>query len=201
MCCFSVFASLLLAASPEPLSVDSLLARFRALPGLQASFHETKRLLLLKAPLTSEGTIHFAPPGMLARHTTGPADSMLIVDSREVRFRDADSSQSIPLEGNPVVRLFVDAFLKVLEGDKAALEKIFTSELKPAGAGWTMVLLPRIAPMNEVIDRLVLEGNGAVLSRLTVREKSGDETVTTFSEVDIQHRYSPDELHRIFGKP
>lgn len=199
MCFCSVFASIALVA--QPLSVDSLLARFRALPGLQANFHETKKLLLLKAPLTSEGTIHFAPPGKLARHTTGPAESTLVVDAHEVRFFDGESSQSIPLEGNPVVRLFVDAFLKVLEGDKAALEKIFTIELKPSAAGWTMVLLPRIKPMNEVLDRLILEGDGAVLSRLTVREKSGDETVTTFSQVDIQHRYTPEEIRRIFGKP
>jgi outer membrane lipoprotein-sorting protein len=196
---FSAFASVALLA--QPLSVDSLLSRFRALPGLQANFHETKKLTLLKAPLTSEGTIHFAPPDRLARHTTGPAESMLIVDSHEVRFGDAESSQAISLSGNPVVRLFVDAFLKVLEGDKTALEKIFTIELKPSGAGWIMVLLPKLAPMNEVIDRLVLEGNGAVLSKLTVREKGGDETVTSFSQVDIQHRYGPDEIRRIFGKP
>jgi outer membrane lipoprotein-sorting protein len=199
MLCCSVFASVALLAAP--VSLDSLMAQFRALPGLQAKFHEVKKLTLLKAPLTSEGSIHFAPPSTLVRRTTGPADSTLVVDAHEVRFFDAESSQSIPLEGNPVVRLFVDAFLKVLEGDRAALEKIFTIELKPAAKGWTMVLLPRMAPMNEVIERLVLEGDGVILRKLLLREKGGDETVTTFSEVDARHRYTAEELARLSGKP
>ncbi|HEX4386005.1 MAG TPA: hypothetical protein VH083_23770, partial [Myxococcales bacterium] len=79
MLCCSAFASLLLLAAP--VSLDSLMAQFRALPGLQAKFHEVKKLTLLKAPLTSEGSIHFAPPSTLVRRTTGPAESTLVVDA------------------------------------------------------------------------------------------------------------------------
>jgi outer membrane lipoprotein-sorting protein len=190
------------AAEPEakePVSLAGLLARFRALPGLEARFHEVKKLALLKAPLISEGTIHFLPPDRLARQTTSPAASTLIVDAQQVRFVDAESSQSIPLEGNPVVRLFVDAFLKVLAGDRGALERIFAIELRGSARGWTMELAPRLAPMTEVIERIVLEGRGAVVSKMVVREKDGDETVTTYSSVDIERRYTAEERARVFG--
>jgi hypothetical protein len=62
-----------------------------------------------------------------------------------------------------------------------------------------MTLKPRLAPMTEVIERIVLEGRGVVLSRLVVREKGGDETVTTFSAVDVGRRYTTEEKARIFG--
>jgi outer membrane lipoprotein-sorting protein len=199
-------AAVLAAAAPatepeakEPVSLAALLARFRALPGLEARFHEVKKLALLKAPLISEGTIHYAPPDRLARQTTRPAASTLIVDAREVRFVDAEGSQSIPLEGNPVVRLFVDAFLKVLAGDRGALERIFAIELRGSAGGWVMTLSPRLAPMTEVIERIVLEGRGAVLSRMVIREKEGDETVTLFSSVDVERRYTAEEKARVFG--
>jgi hypothetical protein len=190
------------AAEPEatePVSLGALLARFRALPGLEARFHEVKKLALLKAPLISEGTIHYAPPDRLARQTTRPAVSALIVDAREVRFGDAEGSRSIPLEGNPVVRLFVDAFVKVLAGDRGALERIFAIELRGSVRGWAMTLSPRLAPMTEVIERIVLEGRGAVLSRMVIREKEGDETVTIFSSVDIERHYTAEEKARVFG--
>jgi outer membrane lipoprotein-sorting protein len=185
--------------SKEPVSLAALLARFRALPGLEARFHEVKKLVLLKAPLVSEGTLHFAPPDRLARLTTWPAPSTLIVDAQQVRFGDAEGSQSIPLEGNPVVRLFVDAFLKVLAGDGAALERMFAIELRASAKDWAMTLKPRLAPMTEVIDRIVLEGRGVVLNKLLVREKGGDETVTTFSAVDVGRRYTTEEKAQIFG--
>jgi outer membrane lipoprotein-sorting protein len=190
------------AAQPEakePTSLEELLARFRALPGLEARFHEVKKLALLKAPLISEGTVHFAPPDRLARHTTRPAASALVVDAQQVRFGDAEGSQSIPLEGNPVVRLFVDAFLKVLAGDRGALERMFSIELQAAAGGWAMALQPRVAPMTEVIERIVFEGRGAVMSRMVIREKGGDETVTTFSAVDVERRYTTEEQARVFS--
>ncbi len=187
------------AEAKEPVSLAALLARFRALPGLEARFHEVKKLTLLKAPLISEGTIHYAPPDRLARQTTRPTASTLIVDAQQVRFVDAEGSQSIPLEGNPVVRLFVDAFLKVLAGDRGALERIFAIGLRPSDRGWAMTLEPRLAPMTEVIERIVLEGRGAVIARLVVREKDGDETVTLFSSVDVERRYTAEEKARVFG--
>jgi outer membrane lipoprotein-sorting protein len=197
-----VLAGAAAATGPEakaPDSLAALLARFRALPGLEAHFHEVKKLVLLKAPLITEGTIHYAPPDRLARLTTRPAPSSLIVDAHQVSFGDADGSQSIPLEGNPVVRLFVDAFVKVLAGDRTALEHIFAIELRDSAKGWVMTLSPRLAPMTDVIERIVLEGRGTVLSRMVIREKEGDETVTSFSSVDVERRYAPEEKARIFG--
>ncbi len=193
------------AAAPtgpaSSLTIDSLMAEFRAVEGLEAQFREEKKMAILAVPLVSEGTIDFAAPDRLVRETTSPAVSKLLVDSKQLRFSDVGGSQSIPLEGNPVVRLFVDAFVKVLAGDRAALEKIFAIELHAVGKGWSMTLTPRLEPMKSVIARMQLDGSGVVMSQMRLIEVEGDETVTVFRAVNTHRRFSAEESARIFGAP
>ena len=202
---FVSFAAALLLALPapaaKPITLDGLLAQFRALPGLEAKFREEKRMSLLATPLISEGTLHFAPPDRLVRRTVSPSPSTVLIEKGALRFGDGQSSDSIPLDSNPVVRLFVDSFLKILEGDRPALEKIFALHLQPRGAGWELTLKPKLEPMTSVIEKIVLHGTGIVLSKMTIAEPGGDETVTTFSSVDTARKYSPDELPKIFKVP
>ena len=199
-------------AAPKAITLDALFAQFRALRGLEAHFHEEKRLALLTLPLVSEGTLHFVPPARLARHTTSPVASTLLIDGDRLMFGDGQQSETIPLDGNPVVRLFVDSFVKLLVGDRAALERIFILDLRPRTGGpaadlrlrtggWELRLKPKVAPMTQVIDGIVMQGDGVVLSKMTISETSGDETVTTFDTVDTARRYSPAELSRVFSLP
>lgn len=184
-------------AGPTPLG--ELLARFKAMPGLEAQFREEKRFAMLDAPLVSDGTLHFQPPGRLARHTTAPVRSTVLIDGDRLAFGDARGQSEIDLAQKPVVRLFVDAFVKLLAGDQAALERLFTMEhtALPDDA-WTLVLLPKVAPMKGIIDRMELRGSGLILERMRVLEVGGDETLTTFARVDVERRYSPDEAARLF---
>lgn len=187
-------------AAPTPL--EDLLARFRAMPGLDARFREEKRFAMLDAPLVSEGTLHFQPPGRLARHTTAPARSTVLIDGDRLAFGDAGGQSEIDLAQKPVVRLFVDAFVKLLAGDQAALERLFAAEHTPLpDDGWTLVLLPKVSPMKGIIDRMELRGHGLVLERMRVLEVGGDEAITTFSHVDVERRYTPEEAARLFRLP
>ena len=188
------------AARPAPL--EDLLARFRAMPGLQADFREEKRFALLDAPLVSEGTLHFAPPGRLVRHTTTPVRSTVLIDGDRLAFGDEQGQAELDLTQRPVVRLFVDAFVKLLAGDQPALERLFALEHAQGGDdAWTLVLRPLVPPMKGIIDRMELRGHGLVLDRLLMVEVGGDETLTTFTRVDVERRYAPDEAARIFTLP
>ena len=48
---------------------------------------------------------------------------------------------------------------------------------------------------------MALAGEGLVVRNLEVRESNGDWTRTTFSEVDVDHRYSPAEQAQVFRVP
>ena len=191
--------TLLGRARADGVTLDGLLAEFAAMPGLRAGFREEKRIALLEEPLVSEGTLHFAPPGRLARHVTAPSPSSVVIDGDRLLFGDAKGTRELDLAARPPVRAFVDAFVKLLAGDRPALERLFSAELTPQEKGaWRLVLRPRASPLKVVFDRLEAEGTGVVLSRLGVFERSGDSTETTFHDVDATRAYTPDELARLF---
>ncbi len=185
-----------------PVTLDALLRRFAAVPGLHARFREEKRVQLLAAPLVSEGTLDYAPPSRLVRRTATPAPSTVLIEGSHLRFGDGRGEQSIDMNATPVVRQFVDSFLALVAGDRAALERSYEIDFRVPDAqrpeAWTLTLRPRVATIQRVFRDIELRGAGVILDAMTLRETSGDETSTRFTEVDAARRYAPDEAARVF---
>jgi hypothetical protein len=192
-------------AAKAPADIDALLAGLAKAPGLYARFREEKHITVLQAPLVSEGSIYFAPPSRFARHTDKPLKSVMIIDGNQLQFGNAGGQESMNLGTNPVARLFADAFVMLLSGNRAGLEKIFKMQLTPRGGGapgdWKLVLTPRVAPMDKLIKEMELRGRGLNLNELDVREANGDWTRTAFTDVDLNRRYSAAEQAKFFKLP
>jgi hypothetical protein len=192
-------------ADRVPVDIDALLVGLSKAPGLYAHFREEKHITLLQQPLVSEGSIYFAPPARFARHTEKPIASTMIIDGNQLQFGSADNQESMNLGTNPVARLFADAFVMLLSGNRAGLEKIFKMQLAPRPGGasgeWKLVLTPRVAPMDKMIKEMELRGRGLNLNELDVREASGDWTRTSFTDVDLGRRYTPAEQAKFFTLP
>ena len=188
-----------------PVDIDALLGEFARAPGLFAHFREEKHLSLLDAPVINEGSIGFMPPGRFVRKTEKPIASTLLIDGGRLQFGDGDGGkQSMELGTNPVAKLFVDSFVMILAGDRKGLERVFAIKLTQpaAGAGrWQLVLTPKVAPMDKVIREINLGGRGLTLHDMEVRESSGDWSHTTFTDVNVNRRYGPDEQARVFRLP
>jgi hypothetical protein len=193
------------AHADEPahtLTIDTLMVRFHAMPGLFAKFREEKRIALLAKPLVSEGTIHFAPPARLARHTLSPTVSSVVLQDGTVRYGDGTTDETVDLAAAPAVRGLVEGFLHVLAGDRTALERSFAMELTSAAADrWEIVLKPKNPELSRVIQSMTFAGDSVGVTRMRILEGSGDEGITTFSAVDAQRRYSADEIRRVFRLP
>lgn len=164
-------------------------------------------MALLAAPLVNEGALYFAPPGRLARHITAPAPATVLIDEGALRYADAGGRETLALDQSPVLRLFVASFVKIFAGDREALASMYTMALHdlPAGADgvarWSLVLRPKVAPMTQVIERIEISGHEVVIEAMRVLEVGGDETITTFSEVDAARRFSAQELATLFSLP
>ena len=191
------------APGKAPADIDALLAGLSKAPGLYAHFREEKHITLLQAPLVSEGSLYFTPPARFARHTERPIPSTMIIDGNQLQFGNADGQESMNLGTNPVARLFADSFVMLLSGNRAGLERLFKMQLTPdrQGGAWKLVLTPRVAPMDKMIKELELRGRGLNLNELDVREASGDWTRTTFTDVDLNRRYSAAEQAKFFQLP
>ncbi len=202
----SVYAALIVfigspsADAADDAGLDTLLHKFEAMPGLEGRFHEEKHLALLAAPLITDGVLDFAAPGELARRTTSPTKTVLVINGTAISFHDGHTGESLSLESNPVARLFVDSFVKIFSGDRRALEKLYDMQYTPGpDQTWSLHLKPKVDPMDKVISAIDIDGDGVVIRRMRVVESDGDETVTTFSSVNPQKHFTPAERASIFA--
>jgi outer membrane lipoprotein-sorting protein len=188
------------ARAQELPSLEDLLARFRAVPGMELRFREEKQIALMRMPARSEGTIHYARPGRIARRVTSPRAQVVLIAGDELRMREGERVERIDLAAQPVLRSFVDTFAQLLRGDRAALEATYRLEYGPGDEGrWRLTLTPRSAPLERFLREMRFEGVGTTLHHMVATEVSGDVTTTTFTSADAARRYTDAEAARIFA--
>jgi outer membrane lipoprotein-sorting protein len=201
----SSFGGSVAVASPaqsEVADLPMLLRLLAQMPGMQAQFSEKKTMALLAAPLVTTGALYYTQPGVLARHTLTPAPSVVVVDAKQVRMWDGKRWEVLDFAKQPVVRGFVDSFVRILQGDAAALDKLYGMQFAALPEGrWTLTLRPKMAPMNQIIESMTLSGQRLVVVSMRMVEKGGDETVTTFSAVDTARRFADAEKTKYFPQP
>jgi outer membrane lipoprotein-sorting protein len=177
-----------------------LLKRFASIPGLFTKYREEKFISLLVKPLVSEGEIFFYPPNNLARYVQSPEKSVVIIRGDKLKMTDSSGSHELDLSEQPVLRLVIDTFIRVLSGDIDALSRVYRIRFSGQATGaWQVYLEPIVPTLSRYLRQVFLEGNELIVSRMEITETNGDRTVTRFFDVDVSRRYSNSERERLFG--
>ena len=187
------------SADPAVTSIEDLMRLFARSGGVQARFHEIRYVSLLTAPLESEGMLYFAAPDLLARHTTRPGRSSVVVRGSHVVLRDETGVQDLPVGSSELAPALIDHLAGLLRGDLEALRARHTIRFDLHGQGWELRLEPRSRVVRSVIDSIRIEGRGDELVAMEVVETNGDRTVTSFSEVQRGRTFTPSEIERFFS--
>ena len=173
--------------------------RMSSTTGVRAEFREEKMLALLEAPLVSEGMLYFIPPSRMARITTRPGASALVIDGGRMSYTDEAGASDVDLAGNRVARTLVENFVVLFSGDLAALRDRYRRRFGAEGARWRMRAdRRRRPPLSQFIASVELRGVGPALEEMAVREADGDRTTTRFQRVETDTRFTPEELARLF---
>jgi len=192
-----------LAAQPAAAKTElsQLMAAFSRMPGLEARFVEEKRIGMLARPLTSQGRLYFARPGLLLRRVEQPQQSEVIITPEELKVKDASGEQRIDLASRPDVRPFVESLTWLLAGDEKALGSVYKLEFTPAQADgpWQLTLTPKVEPLAHLLAYIRIIGKGLAVTEIQVREKGGDETITRIVEADPARKFSASEMKSLFG--
>ena len=191
------------AAAPAPgdaLTLETLMHHFATTNGVREEFREVKEIAILDAPLVSEGVLYFVPPRRFARFTTRPGSSSFVIDGDHLAFRDETGGDTVDLSSNRVARAIVDNMIGLWSGDLAALRDQYEVGFETDGPRWRIRLRPLHATVDKLIAHIVLEGEGAQLSRMELLETGGDRTVTTFHDTQVDRRFTPAEMARIFPR-
>ena len=184
-----------------PLEIEVLMRRLASTEGVVAEFRQVKELALLQVPIESRGTMIFIPPRCLAWETTSPGTSRLVIEGQSVRFHDATSAQDVDLSQDLIARGFVESFVVLWSGDYEAMKKQYEVDFRSEKDGWRLVLTPRAARMREFITRIELQGTSGPPERMVLHEAGGDRTTTTFGPIEVDHRFTPEELDETFSSP
>jgi outer membrane lipoprotein-sorting protein len=188
-----------IARAAQPVTIDELLAGFTKMPGLYAEFRQESHFGLLAEPLVDTGTIHFAD-GRLARRTLAPNPSVVVMDGSGIEYDDGTTHERIDLEGKPAVRQFVEAFTNIFAGNRKGLDAMYRIEFAAGeGRSWTLTLVPKVSPMDQIIAKVIVTGTELDIATMRVVERNGDETITSFSNVDTKRKYSKDEKAKLFS--
>jgi hypothetical protein len=181
-----------------PLTLETLMQHMSSTTGVRAEFREEKVLALLEAPLVSEGMLYFIPPARMARITSRPGISALVIDGGRLSYTDAAGVSDVDLAGNRVARTLVENFVVLFSGDLVALRERYDVAFSAQGTHWRMRLSPKAPPLSRFIASIELRGVGPAFEEMAVREADGDRTTTRFQRVETDTRFSPEELARLF---
>lgn len=196
----------------RPRDERALFELFAASPGFEARYEEEKHLGLLAVPLKSRGRLFFLPPGHLTRIVEEPEPSRVRITPSELHTTSRGNEKRIDLSQSEELRAFVTSLVQVFAGRRDGLALLWTIEYASIAddpRGWTLTLVPRAAEpgskskasLARMVSRLELTGEGEFVTRIEVREPSGDRTVTRILEADPERKFSDAERAEFFELP
>jgi outer membrane lipoprotein-sorting protein len=178
-----------------------LVQKFRKIRALTADFREEKKMAILVAPLVRSGTLAYEAPDHLAQEVSKPTPSRLVLQGNRLTVGEGDGKTvtTIDIEKQPAVGLLVRLLLGVLSGDDSTLSRHTRIAFRGKDEAWSLDLDPVDPLLQKLIKSMHISGRGAIIDLLTVVDRSGDETVTRFSNVKLLPGFSPQERAARFG--
>lgn len=180
-------------------ALGELLAKFRKCKGLSADYEEEKNIALLAVPLKSSGRVYFHPPSSLARITEKPKKSHLVIRGERIVVKEGNVRREVDLSDKPALRGLIGSLLHLLSGNEEKLLADYDTHFAEEGAdSWRLELVPKSAEVRSMVESFRMKGDGLKLRELTIKETNGDETITRFSKVDTNRKFTEAEIARIF---
>jgi len=147
----------------------------------KARFVERKHLAILSAPLELSGTLAYAAPDRLEKHTLSPHRESLVLEGNRLTLEDGQRNRrrTVQLQDNPVIRAFVESIRSTLAGDLATLNRFYEVGLEGGEQQWRLRLKPREADMQGVVSEIRISGSRDWVSRIEIDETGGDRSIMT----------------------
>ena len=151
-------------------------------PG-RATFHERKFMALLDRPLESTGELAFTPPDKLEKRTISPREERIVVDSERVTLERGGKRHTLGLRENPAVAVLVESVRATLAGDLAAVTRSYSVGLEGTPARWRLTIRPLDPTGAQIVERIDIEGQHAVVRSVEIRQADGDRSIMTITPV------------------
>ncbi|MBW8843486.1 MAG: outer membrane lipoprotein carrier protein LolA [Burkholderiales bacterium] len=165
------------AAIAEPGLAQAVRERLQQPEWLRGEFTQTKKVPGFAKPLVSRGDFVLARGRGVLWRTVKPFASELRLTQNEIRAtQGGQTAMRLDAAREPAVRLITTLMFSLLNGDVSGLADVFELNGSVKGAGWQLSLSPKPGPLQQVLKKVELEGDGFV-RRIQLFEANGDESL------------------------
>ncbi|HEA3132799.1 TPA: outer membrane lipoprotein carrier protein LolA [Aeromonas hydrophila] len=164
------------AAPLSRAEVQQLLALSQA---KQARFEQEKQVAGLSQPLKASGELLLVRDLGLWWQQQKPFPLTLVLTP--TRMVQQMAGQPATVIDNPQLLEFSQMLLALFGSDEATLSRYFSIDFHSTEAGWQLVLVPTLVPLDKVFASLTLSGQGQ-LDQLLIADKQGDSTRIRFTD-------------------
>ncbi len=162
--------------APQAWGLPDLMRSLAGVRRANARYVERKYLSVLKEPLETSGVLAYVAPNYLRKEAYRPRPELLLVDGDRLTIESAGEQRTLRRGDYPQIWAFIDGIRATLAGDLAQLQAVYTVTLEGDPAGWTLVLQPRDAEMQKIVQRIQIAGSAAHVRSIVTQEGNGDRT-------------------------
>ena len=169
---------LVLPLQAAPLSRDQVQQLLTLSEVRQAHFEQEKQVAGLSQPLKASGELLLVRDLGLWWQQQKPFALTLTLTPQ--RMAQQMAGQPATVIDSPQLLEFSQMLLALFGSDEATLSRYFKIDFQSTEAGWQLLLVPTLTPLDKVFASLTLSGQGQ-LDELVIADKQGDSTRIRFS--------------------
>jgi Outer membrane lipoprotein carrier protein LolA-like len=166
----------MLPARSQAFDMTELMALMARVETSSVAFEETKQVAALTAPLMRRGTLRYVRPDRLEMRVETPYFERMDIVGNVLTVENKRGVRHVDLGQEPGPAAWVASIRATLAGDRTTLARHFAFQLSGEAARWSLTLLPIEPSLSGVIERVVIDGAQAQLTRIEVDERMGDRT-------------------------
>ena len=161
---------------------------------IQTDFIQVKNLALFKQKLTLKGKIFIQKPGMLSWRVFTPMLYSLVINSNNISQWDQDTNQvqSVSLAKNPSFQVAVQQMQNWFSGSYKSMQGDYQISLI-SQQPLKLEFIPKAKSVaRNFIQRVTVlfQDDRQYIKEIDIREKSGDSTLLTFIDAQLNQKIS-----------
>lgn len=169
---------------PSSWGLPQLMASLRQVKTASGRFVERKTLHVLNEPLTTSGTLLYVAPDQVQKITASPQRERLALsgDSLTIEGGPDGRRRTMSLSSYPEVAALVQGIRATLAGDLTTLERFYTVKLDGNPASWQLLLQPREARLQKVVQWIRIGGSADRIRTVDTEQGDGDHSEMSIVE-------------------
>ncbi len=153
---------------------------------IKSNFVQEKNIAVVSEKIVSKGTFRFKKADKVRMEYVHPYRYLLIINTDKVTIRDDQKTHSFSSKSNKLFTLVNKIIIDCVQGT-ALDNKDFTPEIYSDNKSYLLVLTPVKKEMQDYFKNIsvYLDSNDGSVVKIDLLEPSGDNTVITFTEKEI----------------